>query len=233
LQKSQIWYWKAPTQQAYDKALNLIYEQFLVQYSLDGPLRITADASPVGARCVLAHVTKDGKEEPIAFASKSFSVREPCYPVHEREAATLIFGLKKSNKYLCPREFEIVTDNKPIVAIFAAKSEAHPLLVQRVQRWGLLLSAHRCKIMHKRSELVPHADFLSRCPCPDKTPVEAEIYNVSYVECGLLSAQDVATETLADPVLRKVLVNIKDGWPDKVEEGLQAYTEMFTVNIRG
>jgi len=32
----------------------------------------------------------------------------------------------------------------------------------------------------------------------------------------MLSAQDMATETLADPVLRKVLVNIKDGLPDKV-----------------
>jgi hypothetical protein len=50
-------------------------------------------------------VTKDGKEEPIAFASKSFSDREVHYPVHEREAAALIFGLKKFNKYLCSREF--------------------------------------------------------------------------------------------------------------------------------
>jgi len=56
----------------------------------------------------------------------------------------------------------------------------------------------------------------SHCPGPDKTPVEAEIYNVSYVDSGMLSAQDMATETLADPVLRKVLVNIKDGLPDKV-----------------
>ena len=78
-----------------------IYQEVLVPYSLDWPLRLTADASPVGAGCVLAHVTEDGKEEPIAFASKSFSDRKLRYPVHEREAAALIFGLKKFNKYLC------------------------------------------------------------------------------------------------------------------------------------
>ena len=52
-QKSKDWYWKAPEQQSYDKALNLISQQFLVLYSLDLPLRLTADASPVGAGCVL------------------------------------------------------------------------------------------------------------------------------------------------------------------------------------
>ena len=57
--------------------------------------------------------------------------------------------------------------------------------------------------------------------------MEAEVYNVSYVDPELLSAQDVATETLADPVLRKVLAYIKDGWPDKVEDDLQAYARKF------
>ena len=57
--------------------------------------------------------------------------------------------------------------------------------------------------------------------------MEAEIFNVSYVDSGLLSAQDVATETLAHPALRKVLVNIKDGLPDKVEGDLQAYAQKF------
>jgi len=93
LQKRKDWCWKASEQQAYDKALNLISQQVLVPYSLDWSLRLTADASPVGAGCVLAHVTEDEKEEPIAFASKSFSDRELRYLVHEREAAALIRGL--------------------------------------------------------------------------------------------------------------------------------------------
>jgi hypothetical protein len=54
LQKSTDWYWTAAEQQAYDKALSLISRQVLVPYSLDRPLRLTADASPVGAGCVLA-----------------------------------------------------------------------------------------------------------------------------------------------------------------------------------
>jgi len=67
---------------------------------------------------VISHVTDSGEEQPIAVASKKFSETELRYPVHEREAAALVFGLQKFSKYLEGREFEIVTDNKPLAAIF-------------------------------------------------------------------------------------------------------------------
>jgi hypothetical protein len=101
LQKSTDWYWNAPEQQAYDEALRLISQQVLVPYSLDRPLRLTADASPVGAGCVLAHVTEDGNKEPIAFASKSFSERELRYPVHERESYTNFWFKEVSQIFVC------------------------------------------------------------------------------------------------------------------------------------
>jgi len=82
-------------------ALNLISQQVLVLVSLDQPLCLTAYASPVGTGCVLVNATKDVKE-PIVFASKSFSDRELRYLVHERQAAALIFRIKKFNKYFVP-----------------------------------------------------------------------------------------------------------------------------------
>ena len=227
LKQSSQWYWGKREQQAYDKALLLLSTTVLVPYSLDRPLRITADASPVGAGAVLAHVTSDDKEEPVAFASKMFSQAELNYPVHEREAAALIFGIKKFSKYLVAREFQIVTDNKPLEAIFKEKSQVRPMSAARLQRWGLLLSAHRYKIVHRRSAQIPHADFLSRFPSADSQPVEAEVFLVNTVEAGPLSAQQVAKETLADPILRKVLCYIKDGWPDVVEEELKCYQKKF------
>jgi len=88
--------------------LNLISQQVLVPYSLDWPLPLTADASPVGTGCVLAHVTEDGKEEPIAFASKYFSDRDLRYPVQERKAAALIFGLKNSINTCVPENLKLL-----------------------------------------------------------------------------------------------------------------------------
>ena len=100
LKQSSTWYWGKREQHAYNKALHLLSNTVLVPYSLERPLRLTSDASPVGAGAVLAHVKEDGTEEPVAFASKMFSQAELNYPVHEREAAAMIFGLKKFNKYL-------------------------------------------------------------------------------------------------------------------------------------
>ncbi|KAG8232364.1 hypothetical protein J437_LFUL008832 [Ladona fulva] len=87
---------------------------------------MTSDASPIGAGCVLSHVTEDGREEPIAFGSKTFTDSEKNYPVHEREAAAMVFGLKKFNTFLEGREFELVTDNAALVALFGDKTNCAP-----------------------------------------------------------------------------------------------------------
>jgi len=227
LKQSSIWYWGKREQAAYDKALKLLSTTVLVPYSLDRPLRLTTDASPVGAGCVLSHVTVEGKEEPIAFTSKMFSKAEMNYPVHEKEGVALIVGLKHWDKYLIGRKFEIVSDNKPLVAIFSEKSHLRPLAAARLQRWQLLLSAHQYTIVHRRSEQIAHADYLSRFPTQNYEPVESEIYWVNQVPDDLLSATDVANTTLQDPVLKKVLEKVMHGWPETCEEELKPFKKIF------
>ena len=215
LKKSSTFYWGKREQAAYDKALKLLSTTVLVPYSLDRPLRLTSDASPVGAGCVLSHVTPDGKEEPIAFASKMFSKAELNYPVHEKEGAAMVFGLKHFDKYVTGREFQIVSDNKALVAIFSEKSHQRPLAAARLQRWQLLLSAHQYTIIHRKSEQIAHADYLSRFPSQNDEPVESDIYWVSQIPGELVSAIDVAEGTMTDPVLKKVLQHVMQGWPDQ------------------
>jgi len=69
--KSKEWCWGEEQQRAYDSVLEALGHQVLVPYSLKRPLRLTTDASPVGLGCVLSHVTDEGREEPITFASKT------------------------------------------------------------------------------------------------------------------------------------------------------------------
>jgi hypothetical protein len=96
-------------------------------------LRLTTDASPLGAAAILSHVTVE-EEQPIAFASKTFTETECRYPHHERKATAIIFGVKKFHKYLFGYEFEIVTDNQAIAAIFRSKEHERPLAALRLLR---------------------------------------------------------------------------------------------------
>ncbi|XP_018325433.1 uncharacterized protein LOC108737207 [Agrilus planipennis] len=221
--------WEDVEQKAYDKALSAIGSQILVPYSLNKRLRLTTDASPVGAGCVLSHVTEDEREQPVAFASKTFTDAEKNYPVHEREAAAMIFGLKKFNTFLEGREFELVTDNAALVALFGDKSKLRAYAAQRLRRWGLMLGAHRYTIVRHRSKDIPHADYLSRHPCADDTPVESEVYWVMSTEENILvSAEEVASATAADPVLRRVRGYVQEGWPDRVtDEDLKPYHRRY------
>ena len=227
--KNADWKRGEAEQQAYDKALSAIGQQILVPYSLKKKLRLTSDASPVGAGCVLSHVTEDGRELPIAFASKTFTDTEKNYPVHEREAAAMIFGLKKFNTFLEGREFELVTDNAALEALFGDKSKLRAYSAQRLRRWGLMLGAHRYTIVRHRSADIPHADYLSRHPCAEDTPVESEIYRVRPTKENILvSAEEVASATAADPVLRRVRDYVQEGWPNQVDdEDLKPYHRRY------
>ncbi|KAG8238704.1 hypothetical protein J437_LFUL018394, partial [Ladona fulva] len=211
LVKSAVWKWEDVEQKAYDTALSDIGNQILVPYSLKRYLRMTSDASPIGASCVLSHVTEDGREEPIAFGSKTFTDAEKNYPVHEREAAAMVFGLKKFSTFL---------EGRDKLRAYAA---------QRLRRSGLILGAHCYTIVRHRSEDIPHANYLSRHPCADDTPVESEIYLVMPTEENILvSAEEVASATSADPVLRRVRGYVQEGWPDQInDEELKPYHRRY------
>lgn len=87
----------------------------LVHYDPQLPLKLDCDASAYG---VGAHVFPDGLEKPIAHASRTLSKAEKGYSRIEKEALSLIFGVKKFYMYLYGRSFTMVTDHKPLLTIF-------------------------------------------------------------------------------------------------------------------
>ena len=72
---------------------------------------------------------KIGKDEPIAYASRSLSDTEKKYDTYEKEALAIIFCVTHFRPYLCGRKFTLVTDHKPLVWFWNSKTLVHEFYV--------------------------------------------------------------------------------------------------------
>ena len=130
-------------------------------------------------------IEEDGHERPIAHASKTLTEMQKAYSQIEKEALSIIYGVTKFNQFLYGRHCTLVTDHKPLLAIFSPDKKIPLLTAQRLQRWALTLMAFQYDIRYKPTDQHGNADGLSRLPMgPDstfdkfETRVNAEIVHV-------------------------------------------------------
>ncbi|KZR96484.1 Uncharacterized protein APZ42_009151, partial [Daphnia magna] len=69
---------------------------------------IYTDASNYGLGAVLSQM-KDGKDQPIAYASRHLNKGEIKYSTIEKEAAAVVFGIKRFRHYLKDQPFVIIS----------------------------------------------------------------------------------------------------------------------------
>ena len=122
LRKEVTWTWTKECQRSFNLAKEtLVSSKVLTHYDPSLPIRMAADASAYGIGAVIAHVMPDGSERPIAFASRTLSGSERNYAQVEKEALSLIFGVRRFHAYLYGRQFSLITDHKPLTAILGPK----------------------------------------------------------------------------------------------------------------
>jgi hypothetical protein len=93
--RSDIWKWGPTEDKAYNGISNVIDTRVLVPYSLTKPLRLTSDASPIGAAAIISHV--EGEVEfPIALAEKSLQQQRNDMPSIRGKLQLLVSGLRNS-----------------------------------------------------------------------------------------------------------------------------------------
>ena len=228
LRNNVKWSWTSECTRAFKATKQaLVSSDVLIHYDPTLPISLAGDASAYGLGAVISHTLPDGTERPIAFASRTLSSAEQNYAQLEKEAASLIFGIKKFHQYLYGRKFTLVTDHKPLTAILGPKKGIPTLAAARLQRWAVLLSAYSYTIQFKPTADHSNADGLSRLPLPEVTlegqSAEATIFNISQIENLPVTAVQVRQATQNDAVLSKVLKFTQQGWPKDVESDLIPY----------
>ena len=124
------WIWNVSYQSLFNKAKLLIKCDMCMKF-YDGtkPLYLETDVSGVGLAAALLQTwegttcQKDMVPDntilhPTAFASKGLTGAEHRYSNIEREALGILHGLEKFDHYCFAREVHVITDHKPLVAIF-------------------------------------------------------------------------------------------------------------------
>lgn len=150
-------YWKRKQNEAFNllkKALTNI--KTLGYYDVMDRTQVIADASPVGLGAVLVQANEDGSRI-IAYGNRTLSDCERRYSQTEKEALALVWAIEHFNIFLFGKQFDLVTDHKPLEFLFSPKSKP----CARVERWVLRLQAYRYNIKYKpgKSNI---ADPLSR-----------------------------------------------------------------------
>ena len=239
LQAHKKWKWSRECAEAFRDVKKLITSAcVLTHYNPELPITLAADASAYGVGAVISHVFPDGSEHPLAFASRTLTPSERNYAQLEKEALSLIFGVKKFHRFLYGRKFILITDHRPLVTILGPKKGIPSLAAARLQRWAVLLSAYKYDIRYKATSDHSNADGLSRLPLPSTgSTSETEpvtMFNIGQVQALPVTVQDIQQATRRDATLGKVYKYVQQGWPKQVSEELLLYsnrqTELSTEN---
>ena len=133
LQKDRPWKWTEACERVFVKSKKQLQDSpLLVHYDVKKSLRLACDASPYGVGAVISHVMKNGEEKP--FASQTLTASERNYSQIEKEALSIVFGVKRFHSYLYVRRFTLLTDHQPLVTILGPKTGVPPLAAARMQR---------------------------------------------------------------------------------------------------
>ncbi|XP_060771685.1 uncharacterized protein K02A2.6-like [Neoarius graeffei] len=216
--------------EAFQKAKDtLLMFGVLTHFDPSLPIQLACDASPYGVGAVISHILPNG-EESIAFASRTLNKAESNYVQIEREALSIVFGVRRFHQYLYGRRFTLFTDHRPLTTILGLHSGIPSLAANRMQRWAMLLSAHSYDIKYHKTDQHQNADGLSRLPLPVTKPESSStgIFYFSQVEGMPVSAVQVKRATRMDPVLAGVLDMVMKGHSRSDVPDLQPYLSRRT-----
>ena len=228
LQSTRRCSWGKVQSRAFEHAKKVLTSSsLLTHFDPKKLVMLSCDASPYRVGAVLSHHMKDGLEQPIAFASRTLSVAEKKYAQLDKEALSIVFGVKHFHQYLYGRKFSILSDHKPLQYLLGEKKGIPTMASALLQRWALTLSAYDYAIGYKPGKQHANADALSRLPLPNHpkdVPIPGDVVLLfETLNNSSLTAPEIRTLTDKDPLLSRVRNNVLRGWHDTDQPAMQPY----------
>ncbi|XGW10025.1 hypothetical protein V3C99_011919, partial [Haemonchus contortus] len=165
------------------------------------------------------------------------SATEKNYGQIEKEGLALIYAVRKFHRYIYGRHFTLLTDHKPLLAIFGSKRGVPAYSANRLQRWRLALRAYDFDIEYRSTTSFGQADALSRLISAQSPPEEDVIIATIARDVNAIfrdnvnrlpvTAEDVARATAEDDCLRQVLDHVvHNNWPKKLSPTVANYAHL-------
>ena len=236
--KSARWVWTTRHEASFCAIKEKLRTTALLNY-YDPNLKteVICDGSPVGVGAMLVQYDfKTQAPRVVTYNSRSLTDVERRYGQIERESLAIQYGCLRNEIYLLGRDFDVITDHKPLVALYNNPRRPGPF---RVERMRLKLQGFSFKVLYRAGKLNP-ADYTSRHPLPLsqcsredlKASAELEAHVNWVVTTDVppsLTLNEIRTATQRDPVLhdlccaitnRQALDNVKFKWYKNVAEEL-------------
>lgn len=220
--------WEAKHQEAFEKIKAVLASDLiLTHYDPAKPIVVAADACQYGKGGAIMHRFPDGTLHPVMFVSESFNAAERNYPQIQREAAALVFTVKRFHKFLYGRKFELQTDHKPLVAIFGSKEGIPVFTASRLQRYALTLLAYDFTVTYIDTASFGYVDVVSRLIAKhpretDENTIIAQItideqqcFAIETAKMLPINFTDIKSENLQCPIMQQVKSYVEGGWPAK------------------
>nr|XP_054761486.1 uncharacterized protein K02A2.6-like [Lytechinus pictus] len=220
LRKDFPFVWGVEQQNAYDKIKEVIAQKVVLKFfNPNLPTVVTTDASDYGLGAILSQV-KNGREIPVAFASRSLTPAERKYSTGEKEALACTWACLKWYTYLWGRHFTLMTDHKALVTLLNARGTGRQPM--RIAGWYAKLLHFDYHVEYKMGKDNFVADALSRLPqnqssvdhVDGENDEEEEVVLSLDVECPI-SILELQKATKEDPSLVQVRKFVEEGWPAK------------------
>ena len=193
LKKDNVFHWEEQQTQSFQQVKTLIAKANttpLRYYDRNLPVTVQVDASLRGLGACLIQQHK-GKDQPIAFASKS------------------LFACQHFSTYLLRRSFVAESNHKPLEMI-AMKNLANAPL--RLQRMLLELQRYDVTIKYRPGKETQLADALSHCPARASQEIKLDM-RVDYIAFTKPWIEKLKDSTQRDPILVTVYQLTQQGWP--------------------
>ena len=176
-------------------------------YKRNLPVTAQADASLRGLGACLIQKHK-GKDQLIAFASKSLTDAETRYANIERELLAIIFACQQLTMYLLGRSF-VVESNHKLLEMIAMKNLAN--VPPHLQRMLLELQRYDITIKYWPGKEMQLADALSHCPAKASQEIKLDM-RVDYIAFMKPWIEKLKDSTQRDPILGMVYQLMQQGW---------------------